>query len=93
MGCFDVGVAVSFLSFFGTIYVLASKHWKENSPVSSSNIAQGVQSYEGLWVRCVSTLPGMYQCDTFDESLFEHEGRLMNTKHSIVYIYQYIFII
>jgi len=84
MGCFDVGVAVSFLSFFGTIYVLSSKHWKENSPVSSSNIAQGVQSYEGLWVRCVSSLPGMYQCDTFDEGLFEHEASLQAQRAMMV---------
>lgn len=67
--CPSVGLLLGFLATVGIVYTLASKQWKINSQVSSSNVNMGIHSYEGLWVRCTSSQPGQELCDTYDESI------------------------
>nr|XP_026692137.1 claudin-1-like isoform X1 [Ciona intestinalis] len=66
--CPSVGLALGILSTIGILYSLASKEWKRNSQNSSQNVNRGIYSYEGLWVRCTSPMPGQFQCDNYDES-------------------------
>ncbi|XP_026692137.2 claudin-1-like isoform X1 [Ciona intestinalis] len=66
--CPSVGLALGILATVGILYSLASKEWKRNSQNSSQNVNRGIYSYEGLWVRCTSPMPGQFQCDNYDES-------------------------
>jgi len=67
--CPAVGLGLGFVAMVGIIYTLASKEWKVNSQVSSSNVDMGIHSYEGLWVRCTSPQSGQLMCDNYDESM------------------------
>ena len=66
--CPNIGVLFALLATAGILYTIASKYWKQNSPVSSANFVNGLQSYEGLWVRCISPEAGRFNCDSFDVS-------------------------
>jgi len=66
--CGSIAWFLSIVATGGILITLASKEWKKNSQSSSMANLNGVYSYEGLWVRCVSSTPGLYQCDNFDES-------------------------
>uniref|UniRef100_H2Z188 Claudin n=1 Tax=Ciona savignyi TaxID=51511 RepID=H2Z188_CIOSA len=66
--CPAVGLVLGLISTVGILYALASKEWKRNSAASSQNVNRGINSYEGLWIRCTSPYPGQFQCDNFDES-------------------------
>ncbi|XP_076800479.1 claudin-19-like isoform X1 [Clavelina lepadiformis] len=67
--CPNVGFFLGFVATVGILYTLASKSWKQNSQVASQSNMYGVHSYEGLWVRCTSPVPGTFQCDTYDTSI------------------------
>jgi len=66
--CTSIGWFLSIVSLVGILVVISSKHWKENNRADSIAAASNILSYEGLWVRCVSSIPGQFQCDNFDES-------------------------
>ncbi|XP_039249627.2 claudin-19-like isoform X3 [Styela clava] len=66
--CGNLGLLIGIAATVGILYCLGSRYWKVNSQVSSQQVNRGIQSYEGLWVRCTSYIPGQFQCDNFDES-------------------------
>jgi len=82
--CPSVGLLFGFLATVGIVYTLASKQWKVNSQVSSSNVNMGIHSYEGLWVRCTSSLPGQQLCDTYDESILALPAELQAQRALMV---------
>jgi len=82
--CTSIGWAVGVLAFAGILFALASKEWKKNNQASSVAAANGIHSYEGLWVRCVSSLPGQYQCDQFDESFLALPASLQAQRAMMV---------
>jgi len=82
--CGYAGWFISVLAFFGIIYTLASKEWKKNNQAASIAAANSIHSYEGLWVRCVSSLPGQYQCDNFDESFLNLPAELQAQRAMMV---------
>ena len=71
----NIGVLVAVVATVGIIYTLASKEWKKNSQVASAQNTIGLNSYEGLWVRCTSPVPGTIQCDTYDDSFLALPGK------------------
>lgn len=73
--CSNIGILVAFMSTVGIIYTLASKEWKKNSQVASQQNAIGLNSYEGLWVRCTSPVPGTIQCDNYDDTFLALPGK------------------
>lgn len=78
--CPGVGVVLGFIATIGIIYTLASKEWRVNSQTSSSSITIGIDSYEGLWVRCTSSQAGQLVCDTYDESKWLLPGELRGQR-------------
>jgi len=82
--CPSVGLVMGFLATIGIIYTLASKDWKHNNQQSSSNVNMGIHSYEGLWVRCTSGMPGQILCDTYDESMLALPGDLQGQRALMV---------
>ena len=75
--CQSIGLVLAFMSVVGIIYTLASKEWKRNSQVSSGSQFYGTNSYEGLWIRCYSPVPGQIQCDQFDQSYLGLPGEML----------------
>lgn len=66
--CSYIALLLGLIGTAGILYVLSSKQWKQNSQVSSQNHLQGIESYQGLWVRCTSPEPGTFLCDEYDVS-------------------------
>lgn len=82
--CGSIGMVLGLISTIGILYCVASRYWKINSQVSSQQVNRGVASYEGLWVRCVSYIPGVFQCDRFDESYLGLSGALNGQRAMMV---------
>jgi len=80
--CPGVGVGLGFVAMIGIIYTLASKEWKVNSQTSSS-ITNGINAYEGLWVRCTSSA-GQLRCDNYDEPKWNLAGELRGQRAMMV---------
>lgn len=66
--CGTLGLLIGIFATIGILYCLGSRQWKKNSQVSSQQVNRGIQSYEGLWVRCTTYIQGQFQCDNYDES-------------------------
>lgn len=82
--CSTIGWFVGVLAFIGILLTLASKEWQKNNAATSGGVVNGIFAYEGLWVRCVSSLPGQFQCDQFDDSFLALPASLQAERAMMV---------
>lgn len=73
--CASLGLILALAATCGIMYCLPSRYWQVNSQQSSQQVNQGIASFAGLWVRCISYTKGQFQCDNFDQSYMGLAGK------------------
>lgn len=66
-----IGSLGSMLSLAGALFCTIYHEWKRNDLEASQGSLQNVYHAEGLWIRCVITIPGMMSCDYYDTTIFD----------------------
>jgi len=82
--CSSIGWFIGVLALAGILFALSSKEWKKNNAAGSQAAAMSIHSYEGLWVRCTSSTPGVYTCDQYDESFLSLPASLQAQRAMMV---------